>query len=160
MLLSRITKYELDMPRDEKVEFTMEQLIAFIIWSVLAYHEKPPSLVFNQFRIWREGEVIRIGDCEGCLNVSRVIELTSEMHTLMPYFTFPSEMSTPEHAVNSVRYVNNTLGYFDKNNESLLPVALQLDKKENEFYVICGEKFMGKSNFSRYKFKALHRGQV
>lgn len=168
MLLSRITKYELDMPHDEKVEFTMCQLIAFIIWSVEAYHQQLPALVFNEFTISRKGEVIRIGNCKGCLSVNRVIELTSEMVTLMPYFTFPSEMSIPERYVNSVRYSGDLLGYFDVHGESLLPVALKklsaVDKfyesKAEHFIMVKGEEFIGKCNFSRYRFKDTVNGQI
>lgn len=160
MLLSRITKYELEMPHDEKVEFSMEQLVAFIIWLVQAYHGKVPSLVFNKFRIWKTGEVIRIDDCQGSLAVDNIPNLVSEMNTLMPYFTFPSEMSIPERCLNSVRFLGESLGYFDANNESLLPVALRHDVKEEEFHVILGEKFTGKNNFSRYQFKDLSKGQI
>lgn len=160
MLLSRVTKYELDMPHGEKVEFSMEQLIAFIIWLVQAYHDKVPSLVFNKFRIWRDGEVIRIGDCSGAVAMGNVPNLVSEMNTLMPYFTFPSVMSIPERTINSVRFLGMSLGYFDGNNESLLPVALHHDEKEDEFHVLLGDKFTGKSNFSRYQFKDLSKGQI
>lgn len=168
MLLSRVTKYELDMPHSEKAEFTMEELTAFIIWSVQAYHEKLPDLELNRMNIRRNGEVIQIGNCKGCLSIGRVAELTSEMHTLMPYFSWPSEMSIPERTVNSVRFVNDTLGYFDIHGESLLPVALKLvpevDKfyegKKAHFYVLQGEKFMGKSNFSRYRFNDTGKGQI
>jgi hypothetical protein len=161
MLLSRITKYELDMPHDEKVEFSMEELIAFIIWLVQAYHEKVPPLVFGSFHIRREGEVIRINDCQGGLAVGNVPGLVSEMNTLMPYFTFPSVMSIPERTINAVRYNGDVLGYFDGNNESLLPVALkkipEVDKfyenKVEHFVMILGEKYTGKANFSRYRFK-------
>lgn len=158
MLLSRITKYELELPHGKKVEFSMEQLVAFIIWLVEAYHGKVPPLVFNDFCILKTGEFIRIGESE--LAVDIIPNLVSEMNTLMPYFTFPSEMSIPERSLNSVRFLGESLGYFDANNESLLPVALRHDVKEEKFHVILGEKFTGKSNFSRYQFKDLSKGQV
>lgn len=156
MLLSSVTKYELDMPHDEKVEFTMDQLMGFAVWSVEAYHQQLPALFFNEFTIWRTGEVIRIGDCKGCLNICRVIELTSEMNVLMSSFTIPSEMSIPERTLNSVRYVNDLLGYFDADNESLLPVALKKisgEEKEEYFVLVTGKQFTGKCNSPRYKFK-------
>lgn len=158
MLLSRITKYELELPHGKKVEFSMEQLVAFIIWLVEAYHGKVSPLVFNDFCILKTGEVIRIGERE--LAVDNIPNLVSEMNTLMPYFTFPSEMSIPERSLNSVRFLGESLGYFDANNESLLPVALRHDVKEEKFHVILGEKFTGKSNFSRYQFKDLSKGQI
>jgi len=160
MLLSRITKYELDMPRDEKVEFTMSELIAFIIWSVLAYHKKCPELKLSGMNIRRNGEVIKIGNCKGAIAVGNIPNLVSEMNTLMPDFTFPSVMSIPERYLNSVRFKGELLGYFDANNDSLLPVALRHDAVEDTFHVILGEEFTGKNNFSRYQFKDLSKGQI
>lgn len=168
MLLSRVTKYELDMPHGEKAEFSMEELAAFVIWSVQAYHEKLPDLEMNRMNIRRDGEVIRIGNHKGAMSVRYIPDLTSEMHTLMPYFSWPSEMSIPERSVNSVRFVDGTLGYFDVHGESLLPVALKLvtevdkfyERKNAHFYVLQGEKFMGKGNFSRYRFNDAGKGQI
>lgn len=168
MLLSRVTKYELDMPHGEKAEFTMEELAAFVIWSVQAYHEKLPDLEMNRMNIRRDGEVIRIGNHKGAISVRYMPVLTSEMHTLIPYHSWPSEMSIPERTVNSVRFIGDSLGYFDVHGESLLPVALKLvpemDKfyegKKAHFYVLQGEEFMGKGKFPRYRFKDTGKGQI
>lgn len=160
MIFSCITKYELDLGHGEKVEFSLNELIAFIIWSVQSYHEKIPSLAFNMFRIRRDGELFRIGSCHNGLVVGKLPHYVREMATLVPSLDFPLENSIPERSVVNVRMIDGILGYFDTHGESLLPVALQYDEKEQEFYGICGKEITGKGKFPRYQFKDLTRGQV
>lgn len=160
MLLSCVTKYELEISHDEKVEFTLNELIAFIIWLAWAHYKKTPSRLLLNETITQDGVICRIGGHHGNLPISKFPDYAREMLTLVPSLNFPSENSTPELSVTNVRIINGVLGYFDIHGESILPIALKCDEKEQVFYGIRGIEITGSLGFPRYQFKDLTNGRI
>lgn len=173
MLIEKLMHYRINTGGSSTQVVNLDELIAIVLWLVIAYHNKKTVglTLRGQPFCWRDKEVIRFANQDEAVSEDWVIQLLKDLEIASTLEGGYGPLISPTvhewHEIRDpggfrVQPVGELVGYYDRNGESILPIALRYSDDNACWYPVKQtDKYEGQELFvTRYRFDDLSFGQL